>query len=104
MKSIPPKLFQIFSDGEFDIQTGLNPTHFSNNKYAGTTHLIKENEHIHTGRGIPMQELHFFEILFESYHPQRLLTIGNGFGWSSVAFSLMNPAARHIVIDACTEE
>jgi predicted O-methyltransferase YrrM len=102
--SVLPKLLRIYSDRGFEIQTGLSPGHFFGDPLVVTTHLFRGDDDVETGRGIALPEIHFFEILIDALAPRGILTIGNGFGWSSVAISLMEPDARHIVIDGCQQE
>ena len=50
-----------------------------------------------------LQEVYFFETLFADFHPQRLLVIGNAFGWSTLLSALLNPNGKTLAIDAGVE-
>ena len=50
-----------------------------------------------------MQEIYFFECLFESFNPENIFIIGNAFGWSTVLLSLLSPNSKVVALDAGCE-
>jgi hypothetical protein len=65
--------------------------------------LWHENRRMDTGLGMSVQELGVWERLAENWSPRAIFGIGNGFGWSTVALSLIWPRAAIVVLDAETE-
>ena len=94
------RLIDIYQRRGFLVSTGLNPCHFENFKTAPFTWLIKEGKNHTDGLGISTQEIYFLECLFEEFAPQNIFIIGNSFGWSTLAMSLLNPAAQIVAIDS----
>jgi len=50
-----------------------------------------------------LQEVYFFECLFESFKPENIFIIGNAFGWSTVLMALLNPNGQVVALDAGIE-
>ncbi len=98
-------LIDIYQKRGFEICVGLNPGHFSGigNRGLPFAAIKKYHKTLQTGGGISLQEIYFFENLFSVYHPQNIFIIGNAFGWSTILFSLLNPNAKVIAIDAGME-
>lgn len=97
------KLLEIYKNQGLDIRTGLNPYHFNNYRDAPFTALHKQGKIISTGGGLSLQEVYFFECLFENYTPKNIFIIGNAFGWSTVLLSLLNSKSKVIALDAGIE-
>ena len=98
--SIIARLASLYESRGIHISTGLDPNHFGNFPLAPFTWFFKDGESVTDGLGIALQEIYFFECLFARFRPERLFTIGNSAGWSTLALALLNPAARVLAIDA----
>jgi len=94
------RLASLYESRGIHIASGLNPSHFGNFPLAPYTWFFKNGESVTNGLGIALQEIYFLECLFARFHPQRLFTIGNSAGWSTLALALLNPTARVLAIDA----
>ncbi len=94
------RLIDIYEQRGFLVSTGLNPCHFENFKPASFTWLIKESKNHTDGLGISTQEIYFLECLFEEFSPKNIFIVGNSFGWSTFAMSLLNPASKIVAIDS----
>ena len=103
MNSPVAKMIQLYEDEGYTIRMGLNPCHFSGAAHAPFTVLFDGTHVATTGWGISLQEVYFFEQLFASWSPRTILIVGNGFGWSSLLLSLLNPQAQVVVLDAAVE-
>ena len=68
-----------------------------------TLHRAENLELVCNGGGISPLEIYFLESLFTDYRPSRIFAIGNAFGWSTLALSIIVPEARTICIDACQD-
>jgi len=96
-------LLKAYKEQGYDIRTGLNPSHFNNDKCVSFTALFKNNKILCTGGGIGLKELYFFECLFSEWQPKNIFCIGNAFGWSTVSLALLNRNSDLICIDAGQE-
>ena len=103
MNSPVAKMIRLYKDEGYTIRTGLNPCHFSGAAHAPFTVLFDGTHVATTGWGISLQEVYCFEQLFASWSPRTILIVGNGFGWSSLLLSLLNPQAQVVVLDAAVE-
>lgn len=101
-KPVYLKLIEIYKNCGYRIRTGLNP-HQLGYPLAPFTAVYKDDKILSTGGGISLQEVYFLECLFSEYQPKNIFCIGNAFGWSSIAISLLNPDAKVICIDAGIE-
>ena len=101
-KPVYLKLIEMYNNYGYRIRTGLNP-HQVNHPLAPFTAVYKDDEILTTGGGISLQEVYFLECLFSDYQPKNIFCIGNAFGWSSIAISLLNPNANVVCIDAGIE-
>jgi len=97
------RLLDIYHRAGFQVRTGLNPYQFDNHRDAPFTALYRDGQILPTGGGVAVQEIYFFETLFEEYHPKRIFVIGNAFGWSTLLLALLNPAARVVALDCGIE-
>lgn len=93
---------RVFEDAGFRIRTGLNPVHFDNRRDAMFTALYR-NGRLAPGVGLAVEEVYFLECLFAHMRPQRVLIIGNAFGWSTVVLSLLNPNAQVLALDSAED-
>jgi hypothetical protein len=94
------QLYMYKSQG-ITIATGLNPSHFGNLPLAPFTWFISENgNNLTNGLGISSLEIYFLESLFHNFTAKHLFVIGNSFGWSSVALSVLNPSGKVLAIDS----
>lgn len=103
MNSPVAKMIRLYEEEGYTIRTGLNPYHFSGDREAPFAILFHEEKVVSPCGGISLQEVYFFEQLFASWSPRTILIIGNGFGWSSLLLSLLNPQAQVVVLDAAVE-
>lgn len=102
--TIAPRLFELYKRQGFVIVSGLNPTYWRGLNAANFTWLLRDGRSFTNGLGIALQEVYFLECLFAGYRPERILVIGNSFGWSAVALALLNPEARVVAMDAGFDE
>lgn len=94
------QLYDMYKSQGITVATGLNPTHFGNLPLAPFTWFINETgDSLTNGLGISSLEIYFLESLFHKFAAKNLFVIGNSFGWSSVALSLLNPFGRVLAID-----
>jgi len=98
MTSIIPKLFRIYRAAGHEPITGYSPFHFFNVRDVPFTTFLKDME-FWGCPGIALQEIMFIEHFSDFISPQRILIIGNAFGWSTVALALMFPNAKTVAID-----
>lgn len=94
------RLTGLYESRGIQVSTGLNPSHFGNFALAPFTWFIKDGASLTNGLGIALQEIYFAECLFDGFHPERILVIGNSSGWSTFALALLNPSAQVVAIDA----
>lgn len=97
------KLVTIYKENGFEVRCGLNPCHYRNYQYAPFAILFKDGHIVSTGGGIALQEIMFLEYLSTVYTPRNILVIGNAFGWSTLALSLLWPSSKLVAIDNCSE-
>jgi hypothetical protein len=98
MTTIIPNLFGIYRAAGYEPITGYSPFHFFNVRDAPFTVFFKNNT-IRGCPGIALQEIMFFEQFREFISPERVLVIGNAFGWSTIALALAFPKAATVAID-----
>jgi Methyltransferase domain len=94
------RLFELYRDQGISVVSGLNPSHWRGLRSAPFTWFLRDGTSCTNGLGIALQELLFLECLFHHYKPERLFVIGNAFGWSAVAFALLNPRSQIVAMDA----
>lgn len=97
------KLVNIFEAYGYSVQTGLSPLHFPGHDWADIpfTYFIADEKRATKGGGIAIAEIYFLDALFSDYRPKNIFVVGNAFGWSTLALSIINPDARVVAIDAC---
>ena len=98
MTSIVPKLFSIYRATGHEPITGYSPFHFFNVRDVPFTTFLKD-QNFWGCPGIALQEIMFVEHFADFISPQRILIIGNAFGWSTIALALMFPNAKTVAID-----
>jgi hypothetical protein len=98
MSTIIPDLFGIYRAAGYEPITGYSPFHFYNVRDAPFTVFLKNNN-IWGCPGTALQEIMFFEQFREFISPERILVIGNAFGWSTIALALTFPKATTVAID-----
>ncbi len=96
-------LVTAYRDEGYDVRVGLNPNHFGNYKQVPFAVLSRDGQPFHTGGGISIQEIYFFENLATHCDPERIFIIGNAFGWSTIALSMIFPKAKVVAIDNVSE-
>jgi methyltransferase family protein len=96
--SILPRLFSIYRAAGYEPVTGHSPFHFFNWRDAPFTRFAKGQD-IHGMAGIALQEVMFMEHFRGFISPRRILIIGNAYGWSTIALSLIFPDARVVAMD-----
>ncbi|RJR27577.1 class I SAM-dependent methyltransferase [candidate division WWE3 bacterium] len=72
-------------------------------KYRNVSIQPIKAPYLHTGGGISLQEIYFFENLLKAFRPKTDFLIGIGSGWSTIAFGLINPSAALYGIDNLSE-
>jgi precorrin-6B methylase 2 len=97
---ILPQLFRFYREQHCLPLVGLSPTTFDHFPLATYTWMTRGGKSFTQGLGISMQEVYLLECLFATLHPKRIFAIGNSFGWSTLALSLLNPEAKVVAIDA----
>ena len=65
----------------------------------GFTHLFDPNGIERASSGIAFAEIAFVEALCQRARPRSVFMLGNAFGWNTLAFGLINPAAQIVAID-----
>jgi hypothetical protein len=98
MSSIVPRLFGIYRASGYEPITGYSPFHFFNVRDVPFTTFLKD-KNFWGCPGIALQEIMFLEQFADFISPQRILVIGNAFGWSTLALALMFPNAKTVAID-----
>jgi len=99
-------LVELYERQGYYLRCGLNAELFGElNKGLSfaTLHRAENLELVCNGGGISPLEIYFLESLFTDYRPSRIFAIGNAFGWSTLALSIIVPEARTICIDACQD-
>lgn len=97
------QLLHLYKKDGYSPITGLSPR-FCNNFAAEYTFLFRDGKQCTNHLGIALQELYFFECLFQDYKPANILVIGNSFAWSTFALSLLNPTAQVVAMDIAAEQ
>ncbi len=102
------QLKAIYETRGFRIVTGIT-AYFSNSRRSEATHLLGDQGVQGWGvmthhMGITLKEVYFLENLFQVLSPASALVIGNSFGWSTFAVSLLNPDANVVAVEAGEEE
>ena len=94
------KLLAIYEESGFEVHTGWNPYHLDNWRDAQFTYLKKDGRPLNTGGGgASWHEIPCFELLSYCFSPERILVIGNSFGWSTLLISLLWPGAQVVAMD-----
>jgi Methyltransferase domain len=94
------KLLAIYEESGFDVHTGWNSCFLDNWREAQGTYLKKDGHQLITrGGGISWHEIPCFELLSYCFTPERILVIGNSFGWSTLLVSLLWPNAQVVAMD-----
>lgn len=101
--SILPKLLQMYRDHGYHPLTGYNSHFFQNYRDAPFTRLLSADGQLLGHAGLALQEVMFVEGMRDYVAPRNILAIGNAYGWSSVALSLIFPQARIVAIDPLAE-
>jgi hypothetical protein len=97
------RLIRMYESRDLAVRVGLNPYHCSNHRDAPFAAFYDGGRLIKAGGGLSLQELYFFECLAKAFDPRNIFVIGNAFGWSTIALSLIFPRARVVAIDNATE-
>jgi hypothetical protein len=94
------KLLAIYEESGFRVHTGWNSHHLDDWRDAPFTYVKKDGCRLNTGGGgVSWQEIPCFELLSRCFSPERVLVIGNSFGWSTLLMSLVWPEARVVAMD-----
>ncbi|MBI1272772.1 MAG: hypothetical protein GC131_01625 [Alphaproteobacteria bacterium] len=96
-------LIEAYEQEGYTVHTSLNPYHCGGARDAPFTGFRKKKYYLRVGGGLSFAELHMFEILATVYEPKTILVIGNAFGWSALALSMIFPNAKLVAIDNLTE-
>jgi hypothetical protein len=98
--TVGEKLLAIYEESGFEVHTGWNPYHLDNWRDAQFTYVKKDGRPLNTGGGgISWQEIPCLELLSYCFSPERILVIGNSFGWSTLLISLLWPSAKVAAMD-----
>jgi hypothetical protein len=79
--------------------SGLNPLHFGGFRDASFTHFVRDGQSLTQDLGISLHELMMLERFCRLLQPRCIFIVGNGFGWSALGLSLLNPRARVVVVE-----
>lgn len=101
--SVLPKLLQIFREHGYQPLTGYNSYFFQNHRDAPFTRLLSGDGQLLGHAGLALQEIMFVEGMQDYFEPANVFAIGNAYGWSSVALSLIFPAARVVALDPLSD-
>ena len=94
------QLLAIYESAGFEVQTGWNSYHLSNWRDAAFTNLKKDGRPLNTGGGgLSWHEIPCIELISYCFSPQRILVIGNSFGWSTLLMSILWPNAAVAAMD-----
>jgi hypothetical protein len=94
------RLVRLYREAGFDLRINLNPAFFAGWSDALFCTLYRDGRPLSTGGGgIAISELCFFECLRSALPLRSLFVIGNSGGWSTLALSLLWPAAEVVAID-----
>ena len=90
----------IYEENGFEVHTGWNPYHLDNWRDAQFTYVKKDKRLLNTGGGgLSWHEIPCLELLSYCVSPERILVIGNSFGWSTLLMSLLWPHAEVVAMD-----
>jgi|ERR1043166_1600295 hypothetical protein len=93
-------LLSIYEGEGFRVHTGWNPYHLDDWRDAPFTYVKKDGRPLNTGGGgISWHEIPCLELLSRCLTPERILVIGNSFGWSTLLVSLLWPKAKVAAMD-----
>ncbi len=98
MTSIIPKAYEIYRSAGCETLSGFSPYHFFNWRDAPFTTFLQGNKLLGCP-GLALQEVMFLEHFHDYIDPQRILVVGNAFGWSTIATALTFPKAKTVAID-----
>jgi hypothetical protein len=98
--TLTEKLVAIYEGAGFEVHTGWNSYHLDNWRDAPFTSLKKEGCPLNTGGGgISLHEIPCLELISKCLKAERILIIGNSFGWSTLLTSLLWPEAEVAAMD-----
>jgi len=98
LSGIPEPLFcihsliNIYKDVDVKIENGTGPN-------TPLIYASANNHLLMMEAGITVQELIFFYSLLHRICPKNIYGVGNAFGWSTLAFAIISPASKIVVID-----
>ena len=93
-------LLDIYESAGFQVQTGWNSFHLNNWRDAAFTSLRKDGRPLDTGGGgLSWHEIPCLELISRRLAVERILIIGNSFGWSTLLISLLWPQAKVVAMD-----
>jgi predicted O-methyltransferase YrrM len=97
------RLVSIYTSRGIDVAVGCSPHRYANLPQIAATWFVRDCKSLTAGLGISLQDLYFFECLFERFRPRTCFVIGNSWGWSSIAISLIIPNSKVVAIDNAIE-
>jgi|ERR1035441_9750976 hypothetical protein len=98
--TVGEKLLAIYEGDGFEVHTGWNSHHLDNWRDAPATYLKKDGRPLNTGGGgLCWQEIPCVELISFCVPAERILVIGNSFGWSTLLMSLLWPDAKVVAMD-----
>jgi hypothetical protein len=98
--TVGERLLTIYEESGFEVHTGWNPNHLNNWRDAQFTYVKKDGRPLNTGGGgVSWHEIPCLELLSYCFSPERILVIGNSFGWSTLLISLLWPSAEVAAMD-----
>lgn len=98
MASVIPDAIRIFREAGYETVSGLSPYHVHNKRDAPFTTFVK-NKKMFGSPGLALQEVMFLENFRDYIAPERILVVGNAYGWSTVVTALVFPRAKTVAID-----
>ena len=85
-------LINIYKDAGIKIENGAGPN-------TPLIYATINNKILMMEAGVTVQELIFFHTLLRKICPKNIYGVGNAFGWSTLAFALICPISKIVVID-----
>lgn len=102
--SVFMRLLAAYRRHGYRVRAGLNPHYFADPDAAFAHFFDQAGRALAVGGGIDPQELHFLELLVGAgVRPERVLIIGNAFGWSTLAMGMLLPSSTVVAMEADLE-
>jgi predicted O-methyltransferase YrrM len=93
------ELTDFYREEGIEICTGLALRYADGHPGAPFTWFCKDGESMTEHLGIAPEEVYFLEHLFVAFKPKRVLIIGNGMGWGTLAIGMLMPKGKVVALD-----